>query len=157
MTLNNGNVNGGNPPAPVGPDLDSLVKRLQSRQTAQAQLEALKPTAPSLGLSKSIGQSSGQFPQEPGSAPLNSDAAAGFTIVQRLERKFGLGDQPGTRRRLYQRLQNLVDQHGEAAFRVIAETVAESGHARKPDRWFVRSVKLRLQEAGMWLSSEVDW
>jgi len=146
MTLSSGNGNGGKPPTPVGPDLDILVKRLQSRVSSNQQLEALKPQVNH--------QVEALKPAATGATPTTGSP---FSILQRLERKFGLGDQPGTRRRLYQRLQTIVEQHGEMALKVISETVAESGHARKPDRWFVRSVKLRLQEAGMWAQTPVDW
>lgn len=76
-------------------------------------------------------------------------------IAERLEKRFGLGDQPDRRRRLYRTLERLVLEYGEKAYRIIAEVASDSTHADHPDRWFCKAVVLRLRNAGL-PDQEVD-
>lgn len=81
------------------------------------------------------------------------------TIIARLRKKFGLGDQPAKRMALYQQLQNLEAVHGSIVLDVISEAVAESLGADKPDRYFCRAVKMKLQARGLGRgsSTSTDW
>lgn len=80
-----------------------------------------------------------------------------FDVPARLERKFGLGGDPARRRVFYARLGRRVEQHGERAYRVIAECVAESVGKDYPQKWFSRVVILRLREAGLLVDQVDDW
>lgn len=77
-------------------------------------------------------------------------------IVERLSKKFTAGDRPSVRMRLYERVAAIVARHGEGAYQILSATVAESGFAGRPDRWFARTIKLRLLEAGYW-TTEGEW
>lgn len=71
------------------------------------------------------------------------------TITARLRKKFGLGEQPEKRMRLYLRLEALEKVHGERIVQVISEAVAESITARFPDRYFCKAVAAKLKDAGL--------
>lgn len=79
-----------------------------------------------------------------------------MTVQQRLRRKFGLGQDPGRRQKLYDRVAALAAKHGDRVFTIISECVAESVGTRYPDRYFCKAVKLRLQEAGLSLVEGAD-
>lgn len=70
-----------------------------------------------------------------------------YRIQQRLERKFGLGDKPVSRRKLYKWLADLADEHGEPVLVAISTAVAQSIAARSPDRYFCSVVKRLISEA----------
>jgi hypothetical protein len=76
---------------------------------------------------------------DPGSQPV-------FSVVARLKRKFGLGDQPAKRLKLYQRLERLAALHGEVVLAVISEAVCSSAGKDKPGRYFCRAVCGRLAD-----------
>ncbi len=78
-------------------------------------------------------------------------------VPARLERKFGLGGDPGRRRVFYGRLGRRVEHHGDRAYRVIAECVAESVGKDHPQKWFCRVVLLRLREAGLLVDDVDGW
>lgn len=81
------------------------------------------------------------------------------TVEQRLRRKFGLGDQPAKRIALYKQLQAIVDRHGRDAEDVIGEAVAESVGTNHPDRYFCKSIKLKMRERGFSgaASTSAEW
>lgn len=71
-------------------------------------------------------------------------------IAKRLEARFQLGSRPDLRRALYQRLEQLVEEKGEAAYLVIATVAADAERARSDrGRYFSRVVLLRLMERGI--------
>jgi hypothetical protein len=70
-----------------------------------------------------------------------------YRIQQRLERKFGLGDKPVSRRKLYKWLADLADEHGEPVLVVVSTAVAQAVSARNPDRYFCAVVKRLISEA----------
>jgi hypothetical protein len=71
-------------------------------------------------------------------------------VAQRLETRLGLGEFPLIRRRLYARLQRLVESKGDGPLQVIAALVqeAEGGKIRNAGQYFCFVVKRRLEEAG---------
>lgn len=71
------------------------------------------------------------------------------SLRQRLERKYGLGEDPEARRRLFARLQLAVEAKGEPAYRALCTVAAEATSARRPDRYFCFSAVRRLAELGM--------
>ena len=79
------------------------------------------------------------------------------TVAARLEKKFGLGDDPARRRRLYQQLEKLVERYNDEARALISEAVMESATARAPARYFCRAIKLKLRDAGLTGGSSADW
>ncbi len=71
-------------------------------------------------------------------------------LARELEKRFGVGDFPHVRRRLYQRLQRIVQDHGERALFIVACCRDEAANARKPGNWFSSAVTRRLKEAQCW-------
>jgi len=69
----------------------------------------------------------------------------GSEVIGRLRCRFGLGSNPSSRMKLYVLLQRaaLAD---EVVGEVISQLELESVGKRSPDRWFMRSVVLRLRE-----------
>lgn len=76
-------------------------------------------------------------------------APASFRVVDRLKRKFGLGDQPVKRLKLYQRLERLAALHGDVVLAAISEAVCQSVGKDKPGRYFCRAVCGRLVDLGL--------
>lgn len=70
-------------------------------------------------------------------------------IAARLERKFGLGQDAGARRRLYARLEREVQMYGEDAYRAIATAAADAETARDPGRYFAVAATRRLRQRGL--------
>ncbi len=70
-------------------------------------------------------------------------------IAHRLEAKFGLGDRPTVRRKLYRRLEREVEAHGEVAYECVAIAAADAETADKPGRYFSKAVTSRLRERGL--------
>lgn len=70
-------------------------------------------------------------------------------VVDRLTRKFGLGDRPKVRKELYKWLGRLADQHGEKVLDVISVAVAQAVSARSPGRYFSTTVVRILRERGL--------
>lgn len=68
-------------------------------------------------------------------------------IQARLAKRFGLGDKPASRQKLYKWLADLADQHGEPVLRAISIAVAQSVSAERPDRYFCATVKRLICEA----------
>jgi hypothetical protein len=77
-----------------------------------------------------------------------TSGAESKTVTERLKRKFGLGQQPAKRLKLYAQIEAVVKLHGEAAMTVVSECVAEAVNGRAPDRLFCFVVKRRLIERG---------
>lgn len=70
-------------------------------------------------------------------------------VATRLTRKFGLGSRPEVRQAFYQRLEDLVLEHGELAYVAIASAAADSIGKEDPGRYFTRVATLRLRERGL--------
>lgn len=70
-------------------------------------------------------------------------------VAARLERKFGLGSRPTVRAAFYERLEQLVDEHGERAYVAIASAAADAIGKEDPGRYFTRVATLRLRERGL--------
>ena len=70
-------------------------------------------------------------------------------IAVRLERKFGLGTRPELRRRLFTRLEDLVEDVGEPAYVCIASAAADAEGKDHPGHYFCRVVTTRLKERGI--------
>lgn len=70
-------------------------------------------------------------------------------VVDRLKRKFGLGDRPKVRLELYKWLGRLADQHDEKVLDVISVAVAQAVTARFPGRYFSATVVRILRERGL--------
>ena len=67
-------------------------------------------------------------------------------IVQRLERRFGLGQNPTMRKALYHRLGALIEEKGDVAYYIVSETAADAAGMDNPERFFCKIVLLRLIE-----------
>jgi len=74
----------------------------------------------------------------------------GSELVDRLVRNFGLGDKPLLRMALYNRLGDVVDEHGERALQIIA-TVIDDAKCRgdNESHYFAFVVMKRLQDRGL--------
>jgi|SRR5215470_12416081 len=83
-----------------------------------------------------------------GGLPLSLQACP--TLVERLTRRFGLGDRPARRKALYARLDALVagDEDGPV-MRVIRAAAAASSGARKPGHYFAAAVCGMLRDLGL--------
>ncbi len=75
-------------------------------------------------------------------------------LTTRLKQKFGLGSNREMRKRFYDRLTREVEKFGTPVLEIIRHCSAESSHAKYPDRWFCKAVRIRLIEAG-YLKSEM--
>lgn len=71
------------------------------------------------------------------------------SISARLTKKFGLGRDPKRRRELFHRLQLLVSKHGDVAYDVINECVADAVGKEKPAHWFCKAVLSRLRDRSL--------
>ena len=81
----------------------------------------------------------------------NTGPPPGLSVVGRLRRRFGLGDDPKKRMLLYQRLQLLVDRHGEAVLVLISEAAGGAAGKDREGRWFAKAICAKLAEAGLTL------
>lgn len=75
----------------------------------------------------------------PAPAPVSS-------IAERLEERFGLGDQPDKRRALYRRLQRLAESRGKEAELWIYEAADKASDARDPGRYFSAAIVRMLRQ-----------
>lgn len=85
-----------------------------------------------------------------------SGRSAERSIEERLTLKFGLGADPAKRRKLYQRLERMVDREGDRVLRLISEAVAQSVGARDPGRYFCRAVTGKLRDSGLSLTGATE-
>lgn len=69
-------------------------------------------------------------------------------VVPQLRRRLGLGERPHVRLRFYQRLAACADRD-PVVLEIISQTLVEAADKKSPDRWFCRSVRLRLEECGL--------
>jgi hypothetical protein len=69
-------------------------------------------------------------------------------LARRLEAKFGLGEFPMIRRRLYTRLERACEHHGDAAYIIVCDCGQAAATKGKPGNWFSSAVSARLKEAG---------
>jgi len=67
-------------------------------------------------------------------------------IAARLQARFGLGDRPAIRMRLYRRLEREVELHGAPVYEQIAAAAADSDTADNPGHYFARTVTIRLRD-----------
>ncbi len=70
-------------------------------------------------------------------------------VVDRLKRKFGLGDRPKVRLALYKWLAALADEHGEPVLKAISVAVGQAVSARSPGRYFSSTVVRILRETSV--------
>lgn len=82
------------------------------------------------------------------------------SLVERLERRVGLGDQPAKRRALYVRLQKLRALQPELVEQLVAEAWAQSVSARRRDLYFCRAIAMKViehkLETGRTVGGEAD-
>lgn len=76
-------------------------------------------------------------------------------VAGRLAARFGLGTRPELRRSLYQRLEELIAEEGEAAYVVVAGVAADAAGKTNPGRYFAHVVMVRLQERGFLPTPEI--
>jgi hypothetical protein len=69
-------------------------------------------------------------------------------LAGRLERKFGLGDNPIAARKVYGHVERLCEQHGDPVYNVVRDMVDYCDTARNPGRTFRAFVLTRIQEHG---------
>jgi hypothetical protein len=79
--------------------------------------------------------------------PLSEDRGSSqLSISERLKKKFGLGADWKRRLELYRRLEACVLAHGDEAYAIISECVADAVGKEKPQHWFCRAVVNRLRD-----------
>lgn len=71
------------------------------------------------------------------------------SLIERLTRRVGLGDDPKKRRTLFSRLDRLHRLHRETVESLIAEAWAQAAGARRRDRYFCRAICAKLAESGL--------
>jgi hypothetical protein len=69
-------------------------------------------------------------------------------VKRRLLAKFGAGDDPDARDRLYSRLEDEVRKHGKPVYDIISSCARAATGAVYPDRYFAAAVSRRLREQG---------
>lgn len=67
----------------------------------------------------------------------------------KLERRFGLGSKPETRRAFYRRLELACEVHGERVWTQLRIVAAEADGKKTPANYFCRTALCRLREAGL--------
>lgn len=72
------------------------------------------------------------------------------TMATRLEKMFGVGDNPQLRRKLYQRIQRCAIEHGPECYEVVRNCVGEAQSADIPARYFCVSITSELKSLGYW-------
>lgn len=92
----------------------------------------------------------------PALAARRQSASDVYRIQERLQRKFGDGDKPVARRKLYKWLADLADEHGEPVLVAISTAVAQSVSARRADRYFCSVIKRLISEAGIASTSKPE-
>lgn len=70
-------------------------------------------------------------------------------VVERLQRRFGVGTRRELRMALYERLGRLVRDEGQGALNIIAAVAADAAGKRDPGRYFAFVVMKRLMERGL--------
>jgi len=78
--------------------------------------------------------------------PVTPDMIA--SLARRLEKAFGLGDQPTKRREFYEFVQSICTEYGDHPYRLVVAMARDAGAAIKPDRFFCVAVVKRLRRAG---------
>lgn len=68
------------------------------------------------------------------------------SIAERLELRFGVGDDPEKRRALYRRLQRLCESRGKEAELWIYEAADKASDARDPGRYFSAAIVRMLRQ-----------
>lgn len=71
------------------------------------------------------------------------------TILEKLRRRFGKGQDPARREALYRRICSMVEQHGEKAYKLLCEAAAEAAGARFPDRYFCTAIVRKFTDNGI--------
>lgn len=69
-------------------------------------------------------------------------------LLDKLRRRFGSGTDAAKRESLYTKLCQIVELHGDAAYRCVASAAADAANKSKPDHYFCKVVILRLREHG---------
>ena len=85
------------------------------------------------------------------SNPTESTPSPPVGLVAGLITDFGLGNEPVLRRRLYERLQRLVETYGQKVELLIAEkrSIAKHPTTRMPGNYFARAITIALRENGL--------
>jgi len=113
-----------------GDPIPSMFQRLRDRA---------KAAEASGGVPKSLAESLVERMDGPAEGP---------SIVDRLARKFGWGQNRPKRMELYQRVQRCIERHGERAYQIVSEVVAESMGSKDRAKYFCYVVVRRLRENG---------
>lgn len=82
------------------------------------------------------------------------DPISSGSIVERLRRRFGLGDKPTCRQKFYESLEKLVGVKGEIVLSLISLAVSQSVGSRQPDRYFCACIKVLLLEKNIEIAEE---
>lgn len=123
-------------PEAVQAEFDAVKKRLLERAAAQEAAE--RSRRPDEHISTS---------GRGGSCP--ADPIATATIVERLVRKFGLGDRPDCRRKFYGRIAEMASKYGQQVLDLVSVAAAQASSARQPGRYFCACVKVLAAERGL--------
>lgn len=86
-----------------------------------------------------------------------SKPATETRLVERLKKRFGLGQSPQTRMALYLRLERLLHLHGEIIEVLIAEAIMQSVGMRDPAIYFCKAIccKVRDHKFTTWSGPDV--
>ncbi len=69
-------------------------------------------------------------------------------LAQRLEKKFGSGENPCASRKVYGHVERLCHTHGDPVYVIVCDMVAYAERAKQPGRTFRAFVLKRIQEHG---------
>lgn len=67
-------------------------------------------------------------------------------LVERLKKRFGLGEDPKRRMVLYRRLETLFLTHGEIVWTLCAEAAAQATGTNNPGRYFCKAILGKLRD-----------
>lgn len=72
------------------------------------------------------------------------------TVVDKLTERFGMGDKQEATIRLYRRISQIVQKHGDPATEIVNNCAANAEFARNRGVYFRMTVRLALMDAGFW-------
>jgi hypothetical protein len=89
-----------------------------------------------------------------------ADPIAQAHLLERMKRRFGMGDDPTRRQKFYESVVKIVSERGQVALDCVNQAAAQAVSARQPGRYFAALVKCLFAERGIAFSTVTtssDW
>jgi len=91
--------------------------------------------------------------EQPGPEVIPADPISEANLLERMKRRFGLGDDPQKRLKFYEQVVNIVSSRGQLALDLVNKAAAQAVSARQPGRYFASLVKILFAERGIHFST----